>query len=236
MRTFISTSFTDDILIDIIPGEHYDVHVRDRSIGKGLGDGPIRMRSCYTKAGHYIGDEKMAEFLTKDRGLTQLQPAAPSHKVCSIGFSEKDNKWVGWSHRAIYGFGVGSEIKPGDCAFKPKTKEEWLQKILEWDGGLNTIDRMVWDGKTETLSITRHGSDVTSDTKFEPEHLGKGLWVIETLEQAREAAIDFAESVSSSTTFESTSSSLPRLLPISSKRSPVRKIKISLSKDVPKDM
>jgi len=231
MKILTSLSFLNEVLVEVIPGPHYDVHIKDISMGNAPGDGPIRMRSCYTKAGHYIGDEKRAEFLTKDRGLTQLQPADPSHNVCSIGFSEKDQKWVGWSHRAIYGFGIGSEIKPGDCAFKPKTKEEWLQSILEWDEGLDNIDRMVWDGKTKTLSITRNGSDVSSDTKFEPEHLGKGLWVVQTLEQAKQAAVDFAESVSSSTTFESTSSSLPRRLPISAKRSPVRKIKIDLFKE-----
>lgn len=27
----------------------------------------------------------------------------------SIGFSEKEQKWYGWSHRAIHGFGIGDE-------------------------------------------------------------------------------------------------------------------------------
>ncbi|MBN2256690.1 MAG: hypothetical protein JW704_02550 [Anaerolineaceae bacterium] len=30
--------------------------------------------------------------------------------VHSIGFSEKEQKWYGWSHRAIVGFGVGDKI------------------------------------------------------------------------------------------------------------------------------
>jgi hypothetical protein len=33
----------------------------------------------------------------------------------SIGFSEKEQKWYGWSHRAIYGFKVGDGCKAGDC-------------------------------------------------------------------------------------------------------------------------
>lgn len=40
-------------------------------------------------------------------------------KTCgegSIGFSEKEQKWYGWSHRAIYGFGVGHVVEDGDCA------------------------------------------------------------------------------------------------------------------------
>ncbi len=37
----------------------------------------------------------------------------PSHNVCSIGFSEKEQRWYGWSHRAICGFGIGAKSKPG---------------------------------------------------------------------------------------------------------------------------
>ena len=32
----------------------------------------------------------------------------------NIGFSEKEQKWYGWSHRAIYGFAVGDVCKQGD--------------------------------------------------------------------------------------------------------------------------
>ena len=31
-------------------------------------------------------------------------------KSAIIGFSEKEQKWYGWSHRAIYGFGIGDVI------------------------------------------------------------------------------------------------------------------------------
>ena len=46
----------------------------------------------------------------------------------SIGFSEKEQKWYGWSHRAIYGFGIGSKIKKGDCGYKGKA---WTAKTLD---------------------------------------------------------------------------------------------------------
>ena len=46
----------------------------------------------------------------------------------NIGFSEKEQKWYGWSHRAIYGFGVGSKCKKGDTHYKGK---EWVAKTLE---------------------------------------------------------------------------------------------------------
>ena len=44
-----------------------------------------------------------------------LQKAFKKHgiepKSHSIGFSEKEQKWYGWSHRAISGYGIGDVIK-----------------------------------------------------------------------------------------------------------------------------
>ena len=34
------------------------------------------------------------------------------HDVDSFGKAEADGKWYGWSHRAIYGFGIGDVVKP----------------------------------------------------------------------------------------------------------------------------
>lgn len=51
-------------------------------------------------------------------------------KIHSIGFSEKEQKWYGWSHRAIYGFGIGSKVKKGDCAYTEE-RGEWTAKTLE---------------------------------------------------------------------------------------------------------
>ena len=78
--------------------------------------------------GSYIGDTKTANRLWKKFGIEEFHLAQPSHKVCSIGFSPSRQKWYGWSHRAIYGFGIGFKIKKGDCGaeslsigFKAKT-------------------------------------------------------------------------------------------------------------------
>ena len=38
------------------------------------------------------------------------QKAKSSHQSHSIGFSEKEKKWYGWSHRAMVGFGIGDKI------------------------------------------------------------------------------------------------------------------------------
>lgn len=46
------------------------------------------------------------------------EKADSHHKVHSIGFSEKDKKWYGWSHRAIHGFKVGDTVKEGHMPTK----------------------------------------------------------------------------------------------------------------------
>lgn len=37
----------------------------------------------------------------------------------SVGKSS-NGKWYGWSHRAMYGFGIGDKVKKGDCAYNGK--------------------------------------------------------------------------------------------------------------------
>ena len=44
----------------------------------------------------------------------------------STGFSESSQKWYGWSHRAIYGFGIGSTVKRGDIAYEPDSEEDFI--------------------------------------------------------------------------------------------------------------
>lgn len=46
-----------------------------------------------------------------DKFLTKHGAKRVSHPHASIAFSEKEGKWYGWSHRAIYGFGVGHTVK-----------------------------------------------------------------------------------------------------------------------------
>jgi len=66
-------------------------------------------------------------------GITETEKRTPGSAVHSIGYSPKEKKWYGWSHRAIYGFGVGSKCKEGDCHFTPKDrggKGKWTAKTI----------------------------------------------------------------------------------------------------------
>lgn len=73
----------------------------------------FEMIRAYTLDGNYIGEESLARKLCVQYGI-KPEKAHPGHGVCSIGFSEKEQKWYGWSHRGIYGFGIGSTVRNGD--------------------------------------------------------------------------------------------------------------------------
>ena len=92
----------------------------------------VIVKSAYTPTGHYIGNPKTARFLIIRRGI-KPELADPSHKVCSIGFCEKDQKWYGWSHRAIFGFGIGDIVKEGDCTTNSGWTDEYLKEYPEDD-------------------------------------------------------------------------------------------------------
>jgi hypothetical protein len=84
------------------------------------------MTSAYAKDGSYIGNEDVAKRLYEKYGIIP-QRSTDKHTVSSIGKSETDGKWYGWSHRAIYGFQVGDKIKDGDCGFDPSVGEYTIQ-------------------------------------------------------------------------------------------------------------
>lgn len=94
---------------------------------------------CYYSKidGSYFGREGMErdiKFLLK-KGITeQLQNAhnVEDHTV-NVGFNREENKWYGWSHRAIYGFGIGSECKKGHCGYTPSTPEDLFKNVTEKD-------------------------------------------------------------------------------------------------------
>ena len=49
-----------------------------------------------------------------------------------FGFSESEQKYYGWSHRAYYGFGIGHIVKDGDsCVGYDGIEPGFKCKILE---------------------------------------------------------------------------------------------------------
>lgn len=69
--------------------------------------------------------------IAKDDGLLKFMA---EHEITEelthgVGFSPKENKWYGWSHRAIFGFGIGSTCKKGDCGYKVKDAKEFIKSL-----------------------------------------------------------------------------------------------------------
>lgn len=128
-------------------GDHYLLRTElwDDSDYGGDGKG-VEIPVARTVDGLYVGDPEFATSLHR-RGI-KAELSDTSHSVCSVGFCDREQKWYGWSHRAMCGYGIGD-------------------KLFEDDYG------------DDNTPYSRHGK-IT----------------IKNLEQARESACRFAESVS----------------------------------------
>ncbi len=93
------------------------------------------MKSAYNPDGHYIGDSVTAHRLIVQCGIAP-ELRKPTHGVCSIGFNEAEQKWYGWSHRALFGFGIGDKVKKGDVCTSSGYTDEYLAEHPEEDESL----------------------------------------------------------------------------------------------------
>jgi hypothetical protein len=110
---------------------------------------PQEHRQAYNREGQWIGRPAFAWRLFRKHGIYPEYRTSES-TVCSIGFCEREQKWYGWSHRAIVGFGIGDKL--------------FTEGFPDPDGTIPFIER-------GTVTIT-------------------------ALEEARQAAANFAEYVS----------------------------------------
>jgi len=173
--------------------------------------GDIEWVAAYAPDGGYIGNEAEARRLIEHHGIAP-QLAKAHHNVCSIGWCEKEQKWYGWSHRAIYGFGVLSVVKMGDCAYRAPSEDAFGRDMMNFfcdDNGW-MIDcrhrpyvnsdgvRGVLIEATYTDKVPNEKLHGTAYSHFQPypDEFGRGEWVAETLEDAKQMAIDFADGVS----------------------------------------
>ncbi len=99
-------------------------------------DNPLLMHCAFNYEGGYIGQQEEAEYLVR-KVCVQPVTRDSTTSVCSIGFSEEEQKWYGWSHRAMYGFGVGDVVKEGQLpaeylpvGFKAETLQD-ARKMAE---------------------------------------------------------------------------------------------------------
>jgi hypothetical protein len=164
-----------------------------------------------------VGMENDLNYLFK-KGITeQVQSGYGEPKTSNIGFNQIEQKWYGWSHRAIYGFGIGSECKKGDCGYEADNKENFAQSCLDFWGdkeysiGDNKFEfreglEYAGEKKVKGVLVTYtyndkvpnkslRGTEYTNFSQF-PDKWGKGEWKAKTIEDAKLMAVDFARGVS----------------------------------------
>lgn len=192
--------------------------VRKELVACGSDD--VTIEAAYTQAGLYIGSKHAAEVLTAAGCTEQVQPK-DGGATCTVGYNPTEQKWYGWSHRAMFGFGIGSKVKAGDCAFNPSSPSDIETSLLEF---WSLTDPMAWRECENEQTVCKNrlfrsvqtrqdgvlGWLVAYDTIFigadrhltgshftaYPKKWGKGAWIAETLEDAKQMAIDFSKGVS----------------------------------------
>lgn len=206
-----------------IPGLAPYIEVR-AVVENPWGDPPtLEQTWAETLAGDYIGSTDLADRICVERGIAP-EKRSPEHSVCSVGWCEREQKWYGWSHRAIYGFGIGSTVKKGDCAYVAATPEGLIDSYAEFFADLGMADekraecQVLPDRSGIRILHAPLPIPVVSDLSELAEHInagttpdevvdlheeavqevkcGRGEWTAETLEDAREMAEAFAEDVS----------------------------------------
>jgi hypothetical protein len=154
-----------------------------------------------------VGMEDSIQFLA-DRNIVQQVSSFDGGKVACIGFDPVKQKWYGWSHRAIFGFKVGSEVKKGDCAYSATDADDFLDDMIRfWSEPAHekvTGHHCERDGMKGVCIEWRYSNDVPNEEirgeiggafQIYPSAWGRGEWTAKTLDDARVMAMDFAEGV-----------------------------------------
>ena len=83
--------------------------------------------------------EGMKDDIEKKFKISKFEKTDPKHCVCSIGYSESNDKWYGYSHRAICGFGIGNKLFDAEWNDDGKLSEEEVEKLKFVERGSITI-------------------------------------------------------------------------------------------------
>lgn len=170
----------------------------------------VYMDGCYLTSGYsltkIIEDSSVIDFLI-NRGISKVESVYEDSKVACVGFSKEDNTWYGWSHRGACWFTIGSEVKKGDVAYNPASKEDFEENELafwcgEDSGIVNARIETNTDGRTFIIGMWKEdipnekmrGKTYLHEIHY-PETYGRGEWKAESLEDAHQMAIDYAKNI-----------------------------------------
>ena len=80
----------------------------------------VDLERYYSFAGEYVGDKQVAYSLHRS-GIIHFEKRTPNAQVCTIGFNPIEQKWSGWSHRAIAGFSIGQHVEESEVGWPAHT-------------------------------------------------------------------------------------------------------------------
>jgi len=159
--------------------------------------------------GSYVGSLETVKALYKNGIIPQR--AKDTNKVASIGFAPKVQKWYGWSHRAMNGFGIGSKVKTGYPGYRPADPKGLVDDMINFWLSKEDVDVVKKDLVKSTINVTDPHKEVMglgvllkieNTSKIDgkklysevwepyPNAWGMGEWEANTLEDAKQMAID----------------------------------------------
>ncbi len=137
-----------------------------------------------------------------EHGIKEVEP--------NLGWSEDEQQWYGWSHRAISGFGVGSKVVKGDIGYVAMSTAELINDYAEFFADVGKADhyRSLCVDKGDHIRIYTTKPDLrwhtllfawlglTESQNYHVRHVGKGEWEAKCLTDAHLMAVNFAEAIS----------------------------------------
>lgn len=120
--------------------------------------------------------------------------------IANIGFSKTENLWYGWSHRAIYGFGINSKVDINNVGFVPSNREEDIaHRVRMYNDepyAIGRLGELYEDYFTIIIKYKNVDEEETVEELYRnPKNYGKGKWTAKTMEDAKQMAIDFANAI-----------------------------------------
>jgi len=148
-----------------------------------------------------IGTLSTTKFLCYEKGIKprpRLDKYVGTGAKCTIGFSERDQKWYGWSHKLICGFGVGSKVKRGDFAYIANTPEKLIDDYVNLFKGISNESANLRYAECQILPdrsgifILHSTLEGVHENAVTIKQCGRGEWTAKTLDDAKEMAQTFA--------------------------------------------
>ncbi len=183
---------TTEYLVRVAYVAPSDIEGDDWKVYKSTFDGSYITRIGMEDSIKFLADKEITEQLTH-----------------GVGYSPKNKKWYGWSHRAVHGFEMGSICKKGDIHYIGANMADLREDAIRFWQGENRADvrcegviekdgksyfDIKWDYKKSVPNEELRGA--IGGRLHYIKAPGRGEWTAVSMTDARQMAVDFNENVS----------------------------------------